>query len=251
MTPPAAQLRLRDQAGKVARLDPQQPLTIGRATNNRLCMPEQSGLSPHHAVVRHSSSQGGWVVCDWQSTDGTYLRGERLQHCRPLGDGDEIRLGISGPVLIFSLSPAAPAASRPVSAASPPATAPAATPTAIPPPLRPATAAPRSLDIGGEQIALDQIRSATVLSLPRHPHIFSWWLLVSLGSLLLLPFPLLFWPLEVAALAGWVLLGSRKDHSLVVVLRDGRAQRRSFSNRLTALSHRNGIRKAIGQSLEA
>ncbi len=243
MNPPLAQLRLRDQAGKVARLDPQQPLTIGRATNNRLCMPEQSGLSPHHAVVRHSSSQGGWVVCDWQSTDGTYLRGQRLQHCRPLGDGDEIRLGISGPVLIFSLAPATPATSPPAQAA-PPAPTPGAHRLAAP-------AAPRSIDIGGEQIALDQIRSATVLSLPRHPHIFSWWLLVSLGSLLLLPFPLLFWPLEVAALAGWVLLGSRKDHSLVVVLRDGRAQRRSFSNRLTALSHRNGIRKAIGQSLGA
>lgn len=242
MNPPLAQLRLRDQADKVVRLDPQQPLTIGRATNNRLCMPEQSGLSPHHAVVRHSSSQGGWVVCDWQSTDGTYLRGQRLQHCRPLGDGDEIRLGISGPVLIFSLAPATPATS-PQAQAAPPAPTPGA--------HRAAPAAPRSIDIGGEQIALDQIRSATVLSLPRHPHIFSWWLLVSLGSLLVLPLPLLFWPLEVAALAGWVLLGSRKDHSLVVILRDGRAQRRSFSNRLTALSHRNGIRKAIGQSLEA
>ena len=108
-----------------------------------------------------------------------------------------------------------------------------------------------SLDIGGQQIALDQIRSATVQSLPRHPHIFSWWLLVCLGGLLLLPFPLLFWPVEVAALVGWILLGSRKDHTLTVVLRDGRAQRRSFANRLTALSHRNGIRKAIGQSLEA
>lgn len=229
MTQPPAQLRLRDQPGKVARLDPARPLTIGRERNNRLCMPEQDGLSPHHAVVRHSSSHQRWVVCDWQSTDGTFLQGERLQQCRPLADGDEIRLGRSGPVLIFEL--AAAAALQPVV-----------------PPVAPAVS---SLDIGGQQIDLDQIRSATVQSLPRHPHIFSWWLLVCLGGLLLLPFPFLFWPLQVAALAGWILLGSRKEHTLTVVLRDGRAQRRSFANRLTALSHRNGIRKAIGQSLEA
>jgi hypothetical protein len=36
-----------------------------------------------------------------------------------------------------------------------------------------------------------------------------------------------------------------------VVLRDGQAVRHNFANRLTALSHRNGIRKAIGQEVEA
>jgi pSer/pThr/pTyr-binding forkhead associated (FHA) protein len=237
MTPPSAQLRLRDQPGKVALLDPARPLTIGRERNNRLCMPEQTGLSPHHAVVRHSSSHQSWVVCDWQSADGTFLQGERLQKCRPLADGDEIRLGLSGPVLIFELAAPAPTA-------QPAARSVAAATKSVAPVVS-------SLDFGGQQIALDQIRSATVQSLPRHPHIFSWWLLVCLGGLLLLPFPVLFWPLEVAALAGWILLGSRKEHTLTVVLRDGRAQRRSFANRLTALSHRNGIRKAIGQSLEA
>lgn len=246
MTPSAAQLRLRDQPGKVARLDPARPLTIGRERNNRLCMPEQAGLSPHHAVVRHSSSHQGWVVCDWQSADGTFLQGERLQKCRPLADGDEIRLGLSGPVLIFELAAPAPAPTAQPAAKSVVATAKSVAAAAK-------TVAPvvSSLDFGGQQIALDQIRSATVQSLPRHPHIFSWWLLVCLGGLLLLPFPFLFWPLEVAALAGWILLGSRKEHTLTVVLRDGRAQRRSFTNRLTALSHRNGIRKAIGQSLES
>ncbi|MCP9801353.1 FHA domain-containing protein [Synechococcus sp. RedBA-s] len=238
MTPHPAQLRLRDQPDKLARLDPARPLTIGRESNNRLCMPEQLGLSPHHAVVRHSNSHQSWVVCDWQSADGTFLRGERLQQCRPLADGDEIRLGMRGPVLIFELTAAAPAVQ--------PAARAAAAPAAQPP-----AAAVSSLDIAGQQIPLEQIRSATVQSLPRHPHIFSWWLLVCLGGLLLLPFPVLFWPLELAALAGWILLGSRKEHTLTVELRDGRAQRRSFANRLTALSHRNGIRKAIGQSLEA
>jgi hypothetical protein len=248
MTSSPARLRLRDQPGKVARLDPARPLTIGRDANNRLCMPEQTGLSPHHAVVRHSSSHGGWVVCDWQSTDGTFLQGERIRHCRPLAHGDEIRLGLGGPVLIFER-----AASADAGAAPPPAVAVASADPGVPGGMaspRPAGQGLSSLDIGGQRIPLDQIRTATVQSLPRHPHIFSWWLLVCLGGLLLLPFPLLFWPLQVAALGGWILLGSRKDHTLTVVLRDGRAQRRSFANRLTALSHRNGIRKAIGQSLE-
>ena len=64
---------------------------------------------------------------------------------------------------------------------------------------------------------------------------------------MLLPFPLVFWPLQACALAGWILLGSRKEHQLMVVLRDGRALRHGFANRRTALAHRNGIRKAIGQ----
>ena len=71
-----------------------------------------------------------------------------------------------------------------------------------------------------------------------------------MAGLLLLPVPLLFWPLELVALAGWIVLGSRKTHTLLVVLHDGQARRRGFANRVTALSHRNGIRTAIGQSLE-
>lgn len=104
--------------------------------------------------------------------------------------------------------------------------------------------------MNGQQVRLDQIRSAVVISEPRHPHVFSWWLLLCLGGLLLLPFPLIFWPLELGALAGWMVLGSRKEHTLLVVQHDGQAMRRSFANKVTALAHRNGIRKAIGQSLQ-
>ena len=52
-------------------------------------------------------------------------------------------------------------------------------------------------------------------------------------------------------LAAWILLGSRQQHQLVLVLRDGRALRHGFANRRTALAHRNGIRKAIGQTVGA
>ena len=226
-----ARLVLAGDRSKVARLDPAQPLTIGRAAANRLCLASQEGVSDHHAVVRFSRSQG-WLVCNWQSHDGTFLEGRPVQRCRRLEDGDEIRLGLSGPVLVFELAE----------------TGPRRTPAQTAPAPRPAP--PREIQVGDSSVAVAAIRSAAVQSLPRHPHIFSWWLLLCLGGLLLLPFPLLFWPLQGAALAGWIVLGSRKQHQLSVVLHDGRALRHGFANRRTALAHRNGIRRAIGQEPE-
>ena len=227
-----AHLYLRDTPSKRLELNSGQPLTIGCASNNRLALVSQSGVSPHHAVVRCTPTHG-WVVCDWQSSDGTFLEGERIRRCRPLNDGDEIRLGRQGPVLVFSLGLSQPPPGSKVAPQPQPS---------------------RSIDIGGAAVLVKQIRSATVFSEPLYPHVFSWWLLASVGLLLLLPFrigPLpIFWPLELAALAAWVLLGSRKSHTLVVVQHDGQAQRHQFANRITALAHRNGIRKAIGQSLE-
>ena len=61
-------------ASKVAPLTPGKPLTIGRATSNHLCLSSATGVSEHHAVVRFSA--GGWLVCDWQSSDGTFLQGQ-------------------------------------------------------------------------------------------------------------------------------------------------------------------------------
>lgn len=234
-----ALLQLRDQPGKQLRLNPGQPLTIGRASGNRLALPNQAEVSEHHAVVRFSRRHG-WLVCDWQSRDGTYLEGQRIQRCRPLGDGDEIQLGTQGPVLVFRLLETAGASAS-------------VTPTEAPQQAAPVPGHVGPIDIGGEAIPLGQIRSVMVQSEPLYPHIFSWWVLVSVGLLLLLPIRIgpvaIFWPLQLAALAGWLLLGSRKHHTLVVVLRDGRAQRRRFANQRTALAHRNGIRRAIGESL--
>lgn len=227
-----AHLYLRETPSKRLELNSGQPLTIGCASNNRLALVSQSGVSHHHAVVRCTPTHG-WVVCDWQSSDGTYLEGERIRRCRPLSDGDEIKLGRQGPVLVFCLGVSQPPPDSKVAPQPQPS---------------------RSIDIGGAAVLVKEIRSATVLSEPHYPHVFSWWLLASVGLLLLLPFrigPLpIFWPLELAALAALILLGSRKSHTLVVVQHDGQAQRRQFANRVTALAHRNGIRKAIGQSLE-
>jgi len=237
-----ANLHLREDPSKRLSLQPGQPLTIGRASNNRLALVNHDGVSAHHAVVRCTATHG-WVVCDWQSSEGTYLEGERIRRCRPLSDGDEIRLGPRGPVLVFSLNGST--APRPRGPSAPQDTQ--EQPSTQPQP-------PGRITINGTHLAPHQIRSAVVLSEPHYPHIFSWWLLTSVSLLLLLPFrigPLpIFWPLQLAALAAWIVLGSRKRHTLLVVQTDGQAQRHAFANRLTALAHRNGIRKAIGQSLE-
>lgn len=267
-----AQLVLRSDASKVAPLERSRPTTIGRAADNRLRLASSEQVADHHAVVRYSLSQG-WLVCDWQSSDGTFLEGERVRQCRRLSDGDEIQLGSGGPVLVFRLlvpETAVPAPQRPpipgseapgsgqppVAASGRQASVTAAAapgrrwsgPPAGPPAARDAVA---PLNVAGREIPLDRVRSAHVRSRPCHPHSFSWWVLVCLGAMVLLPFPWLFWGLEIAALAAWILLGSRKEHELVVTLRDGMAHRHVFANRITALSHRNGIRKAIGQSLAA
>ncbi len=248
----SAQLHLRDTPSKQVNLQPGQPLTIGSASNNRLALVSVEGVSANHAVVRFNATHG-WVVCDWKSSDGTYLEGERIRRCRPLSDGDEIRLGSKGPVLVFNLPAPHQAAPPPQPDPAKQSTTALTSPThessrAAPAPSQPK--APCSIDIDGSSVALKQIRSAVVLGEARYPHIFSWWLLISVTGLLLLPLPILFWPLEGIALVGSILLGSRKSHTLLVVQHDGQALRRQFANRMTALAHRNGIRKAIGQSLQ-
>lgn len=216
---------LRQDPRRSARLSRRTPLTIGRAEDNLLRLASMEAVAAHHAVVRFSRSHG-WLVCDWGSPEGTWLEGRRIRHCRPLGDGDEIQLGPNGPVLVFQLE---------VDAAS------AATPAPAPAPH-----AGRSIELAGRRLPLAQVRSVHLQSLAMHPHSFSWWVLIALGALVLLPWPWLFWGLQIAALAGWIVLGSRKEHVLVVTLHDGMAVRHRFANRVTALGHRNGIRKAIG-----
>ncbi len=236
-------LVLRQDPTKVASLDRSQPLTIGKAANNRLCLPGFEAVAANHAVVRFSRSHG-WLVCDWGSPQGTLLEGRRFQHCRPLADGDEIQLGGQGPVLVFRLSAATARPPTPAPTGSPPSPRSGQPRAAARPP------APAAVEIDGRQLALDRVASAFVRSQPRYPQIFSWWALSCLGGLMLLPIPWLFWPWEGAALVAWLVLGSRKEHTLVLTLRDGMAYRQNFASKATALAHRQGIRQAIGQSLD-
>ncbi|MFO0016214.1 MAG: FHA domain-containing protein [Synechococcaceae cyanobacterium] len=292
-----AQLVLRQDPSKVAPLDPGTPLTIGRASNNKLCLASWPAVAPHHAVVRFSPEHG-WLVCDWGSPLGTYCRGRRVQRCQPLRDGDDIGLGREGPVLVFQHRPGdalAPVLASPAQAPAPttattvgsagvdsaganapasaspitgrggsavPSAAPGRPPSSDPGPARRSPGSSRGagaakrvdrrapIQIAGRDVPLAAIRSAEVQSRPRHPHSFSWWVLACLSGLVLLPWAWLFWPWQIAALSAWILLGARKQHVLILTLRDGMAHRHRFANRVTALAHRNGVRRAIGQPLD-
>jgi len=236
------------------------PLTIGRDPANRLCLAAEAGLSRHHAELR-PTGKGQWLVCDLGSSNGTYVEGERLSGCRTLAPGDRIRLGRRGALLQFLVG-AAPetAAPQPAPFASDPESIPrrtsqpkpggdSASPAgAVPQPAPPNPAVvPGSITVAGRSIPLEQIRGVEVHSQALHPHVFSWWVPAWLGGLLLLPFPLLFWPWQAAALAVAILLGRRREHILILTLRDGRAHRHVFADRPTALAHGQGVRRALGQ----
>jgi pSer/pThr/pTyr-binding forkhead associated (FHA) protein/S1-C subfamily serine protease len=55
-------------------------------------------VSTRHAELRHQD--GGWVLVDLESRNGSYLNGRRVQGQSPVAAGDEIRLGETGPRLV-------------------------------------------------------------------------------------------------------------------------------------------------------
>jgi len=244
---PFARLVWLDRSAAAVPLDRSIPLTIGRDPANRLCLAQEPGLSRHHAELRPGGA-GQWLVCDLGSSNGTTVEGERLSGCRLLAPGDRIRLGRRGPWLQFLTGEPAAAPSAP-GEQSPPL--------AFPPlPASDAAAASPAAQAGtirvaGRALRLDQIRAVEVRSEALHPHGFSWWVLACLGGLLLLPFPLIFWPWQAAALALALLLARRQEHILLLTLRDGRAHRHRFADRPAALAHRKGVRRALGQDPEA
>ncbi len=87
-------------AGTVRRLE-SEPVMVGRseAAHVRLDPHADLSVSGRHALLVPSS--GGWMVRDLGSTNGTWVNGERLEADRLLGDGDHIRLGPDGPLLVF------------------------------------------------------------------------------------------------------------------------------------------------------
>lgn len=88
-------------------LPPNQEVVIGRDPSCQLVLDAMlyRMVSRRHAVVRPLSSsldaESGWVICDLNSANGTYLNGQRLQGCQQLIPGDHITLGYDGPEFIF------------------------------------------------------------------------------------------------------------------------------------------------------
>ncbi len=68
-----------------------QELSIGRGSDNDLCIKDKS-VSRHHAVIRHE--EGKTVVYDLEAVNGVVVNGQRGDEFR-LNSGDEIHLGES------------------------------------------------------------------------------------------------------------------------------------------------------------
>jgi hypothetical protein len=64
--------------------------TVGSAETNDIILRGRF-VSARHAVIGHSQD-GGFKVTDLESTNGTFVNGERVRE-RRIADGDRIRLG--------------------------------------------------------------------------------------------------------------------------------------------------------------
>ena len=78
------------QDGEIFTLD-SHPLTIGRAVNNDVSMPDDEYASGRHA--RFEPRRDGVWVEDIGSTNGTFVNGIRLTRERKLTPGDIVRVG--------------------------------------------------------------------------------------------------------------------------------------------------------------
>ena len=78
------------QDGEIFSLD-SHPLTIGRAVNNDVSMPDDEYASGRHA--RFEPRRDGIWVEDIGSTNGTFVNGIRLTRERKLTPGDVVRVG--------------------------------------------------------------------------------------------------------------------------------------------------------------
>ncbi|MBW4490638.1 MAG: FHA domain-containing protein [Trichocoleus desertorum ATA4-8-CV12] len=78
---------------------------IGRDDSQcQICLPNQyAWVSGRHAEIQSvlnsevDSSNPNWQICNLNSTNGTYLNGQRLQECQALQSGDRITLGYENP----------------------------------------------------------------------------------------------------------------------------------------------------------
>jgi sigma-B regulation protein RsbU (phosphoserine phosphatase) len=76
-------------------------LSLGRAGDNNLSYPEDSGLSRHH--VAFERLDGAWTVRDLGSKNGTLVNDERISDRVHLNTGDRIR--VSRLTLVFDVDP--------------------------------------------------------------------------------------------------------------------------------------------------
>jgi pSer/pThr/pTyr-binding forkhead associated (FHA) protein len=67
------------------------PFSIGRSEECNLCLDDDLA-SRQHAVVEQAATGDGYILRDGQSTNGTYVNGDRIE-AHVLRDGDWVRIG--------------------------------------------------------------------------------------------------------------------------------------------------------------
>ncbi len=99
-----------DSAQSVYTLVQSQSFTLGRDLDCQISVDPlvYTAVSRRHAEIRPVTTTSGhfeasslWWVCDLNSSNGTFVNGQRLVGCQVLRDGDRIVLGQQGPAFRF------------------------------------------------------------------------------------------------------------------------------------------------------
>jgi len=88
------------RAGAVHRLGTT-PVVAGRLGDAHLRMDPHRDLAASGRHALFFPTQGGWSVRDLGSTNGTWVNDRRLSANHALAEGDRVRLGSDGPLLVF------------------------------------------------------------------------------------------------------------------------------------------------------
>jgi membrane-bound lytic murein transglycosylase D len=76
----------------------QEVIRLGRKADNDVSLSDNV-VSSYHAEIRRKGS--GYIVVDLESTNGTFVNGERVDGKQPLRSRDKIEVGENGPVIEF------------------------------------------------------------------------------------------------------------------------------------------------------
>ncbi|MFN2594553.1 MAG: FHA domain-containing protein, partial [Actinomycetota bacterium] len=93
-------------------------LLLGRDVLTQANLSEDEKASRQHARIRRDE-KGQFVIEDLNSTNGTYVNGERVSSPRVLRSGDEVRIGSTSLTVVDPRATSAEPTSRPTSAESP------------------------------------------------------------------------------------------------------------------------------------
>lgn len=110
-----------EQGAETVGLDGDTPHVVGRDSASAIAFPTDPAVSRRHAVVEQFD--GGWLVRDTGSSNGTFVNGAEIDGEQVLAPGDAIELGHQR--MVFRLQAEMPTEEHVVVEAAPPEAAPA------------------------------------------------------------------------------------------------------------------------------